>query len=68
MAEETDHRDHRTDESGLQRTLVGDIAHERGRRDIAQNVDDENIYRDGGGADVSADGINQGGIQRGRIQ
>ena len=39
-----------------------------GRRDIAKNVDDENIYRDGGGTDVSADGIQQGRIERSGVQ
>ena len=56
------------DEGSLQRTLVGDVSHERGGRNIAKNVDDENVYRDRSGANVGADGINQGGIQRRSIQ
>jgi hypothetical protein len=54
--------------SGLQRAPVGHPSHHRRRRHVAQNVNDENVHRDGRGANMGAHRIDHRRIQRRSIQ
>jgi hypothetical protein len=63
-----DHGDHRQNEGGLQGAPVSDPSHHRGRWHIAQNVDDENIYRQGGRPHVSTHRIDDRSVQGRGIQ
>jgi hypothetical protein len=60
------HGDDRQDESGLQRPFIRHITHHRGRRHIAQNVNDENVYRERGGANVRIDRVDHRRVQAAR--
>ena len=68
MADETAMAMTGQDEGSLQRMAVGDISHQRWRRNVAEKMEQENIYRDGSGANVRADGVHQRGVERRSIQ
>src|SRR6266700_6695589 len=50
-------------ESRGQGSFIGDDAHQGGRKSVAEQVDDENVHRQRGGAYARADGVHQRGIR-----
>src|SRR5207244_11442692 len=62
------HRDHGKNERSLERMAIRDVAHQRWRRHVAEKMKDKDVYSDRRGANVSSDGIDEGGIERCRIE
>ena len=63
-----DHRDDRQHERCLQGAFIGHVTHESGRGHIAEQVKDEDVYRQSRRANVRPHGIDYGGIQRRSIE